>query len=361
MSAPRVLALALCLSFAVCAAAGAGESELEPTATGAARPTWAHESPLGPLEYSAGRGLSIGDTGIHVGGFMTGELVYEEGEPGVLEVDGVNLLVQIEPSHFLHAFAEIEVKDLLLVDDDGWDAESDPGLEVDRLYVELSVSDQVNLRLGKFLTPIGRWNPVPAEPFVWTTSEPLIAEITFDETVTGAMLRGISFCADGALTYSLYGQFVDSYRPDDEPEPADRSAGMRLEYTTTLGDSSAGFSFLASELDGQWHYLGGLDTQLRRGALELTGEFLFEDGDLEEREIWGGYLQSAYELLPGFHAVARYEYFAAAELERAVNLYDIGFAWFPRTYVLVKADYLIADHGSEVAAPGFRASLSLLF
>ena len=50
---------------------------------------------------------------------------------------------------------------------------------------------------------------------MWTTSEPLIVEEVFDETTTGAMLWGTVFPRGGALSYSLYGTFLDraSARP----------------------------------------------------------------------------------------------------------------------------------------------------
>ena len=45
------------------------ESTLDP----AAAPLFSLESPLGPIEYGLGRGLELGRTGFHIGGFTTVE------------------------------------------------------------------------------------------------------------------------------------------------------------------------------------------------------------------------------------------------------------------------------------------------
>ena len=320
------------------------------------------EQPLGSnTGYFPGRSYRLGSTVANLGGFLVAEGSRPEGEQTELSVDDLTFLLWVEATPKLRLFSEIQVNNLFLAADDAKTISSDPGLQVNRIYGDLDLGDRLSIRVGKFLTPIGRWNPVLAEPFVWTTSEPRIADLAFDDTTTGAMVGGAAFSENGTFHYSIYGQFLDPSKPDSEPPHASRSVGTRVEYMSLLGGWSVGGSFLAVEKDGLWHYLGGLDGLLQHGPLEITGELLVEDGKLEERRLWGAYVQGVYELVTGFHLIARLEHFDRTNGGVPLNPVDAGVAWFPKANLLLKADYLLTDHRTDDVAPGIRASVSLLF
>jgi hypothetical protein len=304
----------------------------------------------------------VGWTGLNVGGFTTLEGTRLEGERGTFALDGVNFLLLFEPVHYFRVFSELELADPFEVDDGG-NVSSDPNLDVDRLYGEIGASDRLNFRLGQFLTPVGLWNPVLAEPLLWTTSDPLITEFAFDEVTNGALVRGSVFPGAGDFTYQIYGQYLEAIDPEPDPdvEASDHGVGFYLKYAGEGGKWSTGTSFLASERDGAWSALGGLDAEWYAGPLEVTAEILFSGGDRDDRRVWGTYLQGVYEVLPRVYLVGRYEHFDPAEGEPDVNLFDVGFAWTPRPYLVLKMDYLFADRSSDVAAPGFRGAFSLLF
>jgi hypothetical protein len=239
---------------------------------------------------------------------------------------------------------------------------SDPDLEVDRLYLDLEARDALNVRFGKFLTPIGRWNLAPIEPLVWTTSEPVIVDKVFDKTMTGAMLYGRVFPRGEALSYSLYGTFLDPLDADPDEPPAKRSAGAHLDWASLRG-WSVGASYWASQRrNGKWNHLGGADLLWQPHArVEVSGEAVFGEGSREDGALWGLYAQTVVETVRTLYLVGRYERFDPPGMERTVNLFDLGFAWVPVPYLRFKADYLIADHLGEFSEPGFRMSLSLLF
>ena len=130
------------------------------------------ETPIGRIDYVAGRGLRLGKTGFTVGGFTTLGAEWLEGGESEASLEGVNFFVFFDPTSFLHVFSEIEVEQLATVESGESGVRSDPEVEVDRLYADLGRNDELNLRFGKFLTPFGIWNQAPAEPLVWTTSEP---------------------------------------------------------------------------------------------------------------------------------------------------------------------------------------------
>lgn len=326
-------------------------------------PVFSYESDWGPIEYRAGRGFSIGDTGFNVGGFTTLELDREQGGSTTIELDAINLLLLYRPIEEFKLFADLEVDQLFAIESPEWEAESSVGFVAERLYGEVSVSDRQNFRFGKFQTPVGRWNLVPTEPFVWTAISPVLTDVAFDEHQTGVMFFGSLYPDDMSLTYTLYGQVVDPLEPDSFPPPADRSVGGRLELDDALGDWSLGSSFVAAERRGKWSYLGGIDGVWHGGPFELTGELVYVDGQLHARNMFGFYLQGVYELFPSLHAVARYEHFAPEGKTRDSNIGDVGLAWIPLPYLYVKADYRFVDRSNDTVElfRGLSASVSVLF
>ena len=324
-------------------------------------PTFSFDTPVGPFEYRLGRGMRFGDTGLVVGGFTAIEFDQEENDTGELELDSINLLVLYEPIPEFAIFSEIEIGDLYTVDTSTW--KTDPGarLELERLYAEWRFDDAVKARVGKFQTPVGRWNLVPSEPFVWTAIEPVGVELAFDEYLTGAALHGTVYPGSEQLDYWVYGQATRQIDPESDLDPARYSVGGRMAYGSGSGSWSVGSSFLAVEVKDRWSYLGGLDAQLRKGPLELTSELLFGDGKVDERKLTSVYLQAVLELCPNFYSVTRYEHFNTRGTNDDANVVDVGFAWTPYDVLHLKASYRFSDNRTEEIRRGVSASLSFVF
>lgn len=351
----RVLLLALLLGLrtvAVCAEpSGASEAE-----------ALAADTSIGRIEYRPGRGLRLGDTRVTIGGFTTAEADRLQGGEASGKLEGPHFFLSFDPLPSVHLFSELEMGDLVTWATDQEGARSHLGFGVARAYGDFSASDALNLRFGKFLTPIGLWSPVPAEPFVWTTSEPLIVENVFADSVTGAMASGRTFAASGAFSYSLYGSFLDPLDPDPGEEPPRYAAGTYLEWASLEG-WLLGASYYASQAEsGPWHNLGGIDgLWLPNERVELSAEAVFGEGTRSNGALWGLYAQAVVETVDTLYAVGRYEHFDPPGGGHSINLFDVGLTWIPVYYLRLKADYSFADHRDELAEPGFRASLSLLF
>lgn len=366
MARLRTWLLALTCSFALCSIAQAQPTTyLEPGPSSDA-PLFSIDSPIGSIDYVAGRGLRLGRTGLHIGGFTTLEIDKEEDQPGSVDLDSVNFLVTWQPVDFFRAFAEIEVGHLLTYDMGTGETSSNPDANFERLYADLSRNDSLNLRIGKFQTPVGIWNLIPAEPFTWTATDPILVENAFDEHQTGGAFFGSVYPGSNNLSYWLYGQFMGPLGPSDDPVSVHRSAGARLRYGGPLGDWALGTSFLASEQSGDWNFLGGLDGFWQVGPLELQSEWDVVRGDIPDRNLWGLYVQGVYdlghhaELLRGLYLVGRYEYFDPSA-DRASSLWNAGLAWTPARFLIVKAGYQFANRQSDFVSRGFFSSISILF
>lgn len=363
----RTALVAASFAFALPGSAAAQYAIPEP---GSDLPFFSLDSPIGAIEYVSARGLRVGDTGLTLGGFASLELDRQEGGPALFEIDGVNFLVLYEPFDFLRGFAEIELGRLLSVQTDRDGVRSDPDAEIERLYGDLSPNDAMNLRIGKFLTPVGRWNLVPAEPFVWTANEPEIVETAFDEHQTGGAFFGSVYPGSHNVSYWLYGQFMDPLDPSDDPLPSHRSLGGRLEFGDALGNWSIGASVLASEKNDDWSYLGGLDALLQLGPVELMSEFDIREDTRpkdDSEDLWGVYLQGVVDVgrlvspLRGLYAVGRYEHYDANDPLEDADLWDVGLTWLPVPWVNIKATYRFTDHPTEDVRRGLSASFSIVF
>jgi len=367
-----------CLVWSLAAGSLArAEAEEETPEPESVRPTatWSTGSPIGPIAYRAGRGLTLEKLGLTIGGFTSlelevpkrGSIPVDPEEPdevpddsGEFSLDSINFLVLFQPVEQLRLFMEVEVGDLFSVNLDSGEVESDATAFFERLYGDIALDDAYNLRIGKYQTPVGRWNLVPAEPFTWTATEPLLLE-TFDEHQTGAAAFGTFFPSEAELSYWVYGQFTDAFDVEEDEEPADYSVGGRLVYTRPLDNWSVGASFLASELNDRWNYLGGLDAQLRIGPFEGTMEFVYRDGDLEDGGLWDIYIQTVYEMFNTVYFVGRYEHSHPLGAAEPVNVADFGITWIPKPFLIFKATYRFADRPVEEDPAGFRASFSVLF
>ncbi|MEZ4279458.1 MAG: hypothetical protein R3F21_07585 [Myxococcota bacterium] len=319
------------------------------------------DSPIGPIEYRSARGVRFGDTGLNVGGFSTAEFAREAGEPVEVALDSFNFLVLFEPIQSFRIFTELEAGGLIEYEE-GEGTNSDPSLHVERLYGELSLEDAFNLRFGKFQTPIGRWNLVPAEPFVWTAVDPVVLDTAFDEHMTGVALRGTVFPLEGALEYWLYGQIMDPLSPSTTPPPTDRNVGARLQFTRSLEGWSVGSSFLASERGGEWSFLGGLDAEMHRGPFELLSEWTYQNGAIGDRDIFDLWVQGRYEIVWDVSLVARFERFdRLGSKDRDVVIGDVGMAWQPAPWLITKAGYRLSDRQTSDVRRGLFMSLSVIF
>ena len=316
-------------------------------------------TPVGALRYSPGRGLRVGDTGLAIGGYSNLNLVRDEGQPALLKLDDLSLFVIWDPVARLHLFSELEFEDLVQVDGNGW-GNPDYQFTIERLYGDVALTDAMNVRIGKFLTPVGRWNVIHAQPLVWTTSRPLVTEVPFDPHTTGATIFGSVFPGAATLSYELYGQATPQLEPSPTSHPADRSGGGRLDYTAWPG-WSLGASVLAAEHRGAWRYLGGIDGLYQDDRFEVMGEAVVENGELPTDALWGLYVQGVVETLPNLYLVGRYEHWNPWDTGGSSNLFVGGLAFKPFPWLVLKAEYLAADHPVEESPPGVKASVAILF
>jgi hypothetical protein len=353
--APRFVALALALLVGATSLRAVAEDPASPTELGEDSAFSA-----GPLQYRPGRGLKIGSTGLVVGGFTNVKAERSEATGGEFALDTFNFFLIYDHSPRFRAVAELQMRDIFVADSDGAGV-SDFAFDVRRLFGDFKLSDQLQVRAGTFLTPVGSWNQILAPPLTWTTEAPLIVEETFfQQTTTGLMLHGSTPVAQGRLGYSLFSQFLKPLEDDPDLDPPDHTAGARLDYGIGPG-WSVGATYQAAEEHGQWSHLGGLDALWQSRRLEILGEFLYQDGAALSSAQWGTYLQGVFTVYEPFYLVGRYEHFAQPSPDPPLNLWVIGVTCRPFPFMALKVEYRFVDRNPEDDPAGLFASFTTFF
>lgn len=324
--------------------------------------------------YRLGEGLHLGDSGFVLGGYGTvstgqGEANHE-GQSHDSEwragIDSLSAFLWWNGGGRWSFFSETELEDSLVARPGKLTARQSE-VELERFYVDYAQNDRLKLRVGKFLTPVGRWNLIHASPLVWTGSRPLITETTFPTNATGAMVYGVLPWTSQGVEYSLYYSPGVELARDQEIDPFSEALGGHLSLTP-LPYTQVGISYVNFEQEytrDERKNLYGVDFIWARHRWEISGEFDYRTVSSRStaRDETGLYVQAVAPLTARLYAVARYETFRRTDAVRDLNLYLGGLNFRYSPAIVFKAEYSSAtDTGDEVEIrDGFLASLAVLF
>lgn len=317
--------------------------------------------------YQLGHGWALGG-GFNLGGYVSASIGQFSAPAGSDSdwrgaLDSLSVMLSWNDGGRWSAFSEFEIEESAVVESGTWS--SDPYLDIERLYLDYAYSDALNVRIGKFLTPVGRWNQIHAAPLTWTTSRPLITEATFPTNATGAMVHGTLPGLADTIEYSLYVSPGKELRPDPDIDPFQEAYGGHLNLSL-LKSLNVGLSFVDFEQQSnadEHKKLYSVDFAWQDARWEVSGEFALRSTNLtlQSRDEYGGYLQVVAPLSERLYAVARYENFRDSSSAQDLNLYlgGLNFRWGPA--VVLKAEYSRATDNDLGVRDGALASVSVLF
>jgi hypothetical protein len=313
--------------------------------------------------YRLGEGYRLGDTGFTLGGYATVTSEDLRHAPSRTALDNTSLFVWWEGEGRWKFFSEIDYENV-------WSnrsavQEGDKRyLALERLYFDYAYSDNTNVRIGKFLTPIGRWNLIHATPLVWTTSRPLITTLTFPGNVTGVLVNGSLPRLGNGIEYSIYGSAGGEIRPNPTLDPFNEVIGGHVSLPLSE-DGQIGFSYAAFEQKktrGEQKQLAGVDFVWSRHRFEISGEGIYRFSD--NGSTWdekGAFVQLVAPLSERLYAVGRYEIVRKAREIVSTKLWVAGLNYRISRALVLKAEW-VGSKDNQIDAPeGFMSSLSVLF
>ena len=327
--------------------------------------------------YELGEGYKLPWLGLTAGGYVSVQASSLEHGKAKATVQDLSLFLHSDPTPDWHFFSEIEVSTPLILTRDGLST-TDADLDFERLYVDYNVAPRQTLRLGKFLTPIGRWNQIHADPLVWTVSRPLTTAAPFARNASGIQFYGSWPLSSSAIDYHVY--LDDSAKLDPTegheltymdlnvtPNPISsfrHGGGLRLQYRTIddaflMGLSAARYRL--KELPRFKDFVG-LDVFYTRNDLEISGETVYrqDEGSGGGKE-WGGFLQLVAPVVNHFYAIAYHERYKAELFSGVLNTTSLGITYRPRPPLSIKLEHRDSWGQESLAPDGWLFSVAILF
>ncbi len=324
---------------------------------------WTTSAHAAPSPVGLAKGWRVAGTGLHLGGYGTQDLTKETGMPWRLTTEDLSLFSSWNATSRVRVFSELSLEDMLIAQPGTGVRTNSATLAFERLYVDYRTSERLTARVGRFLTPVGHWNLIHADPLVWTTSRPIVTDYPFPTYATGAMIYGTLGPFPRQIGYSLYGGNGDDTPGSPGKNPYNTLYGGRLSYA--FGNNKVGFSYahFAQEVPlVEQNDLVGVDWRWSRGGYALSSEAIYRFSSLGPAEDErGAFLQGVAPLSARLFAVARYEYFWQGSAFPAVHLWLAGLALRVTRTSVLKAEYAWARHNTVGAETGFLSSFGILF
>ena len=354
------------LAFAVLSAA-----TISVNTANAAGNLWDHNP------YQLGQGLRFPDQGLDIGGYLSLQFEDLKRQQAVLSVHDLSLFVNKHFGTRWNVFTEMEIGDTLKVTDDGGISHN-PDFDIERLYADYRVNSAVTFRVGKFLTPVGRWNMIHADPLVWTVSRPLTTTAAFARHATGIMVYGSVPAAGNDLDYWVFADDTGQFDPLRRREPAFdvagstidlsnnfyRALGGRVLYHFAQDHAGMGSSYLHFEMKDRRDEknLYGVDFYWNTRLVNLSGEAVYRITSGSSRpDERGGFIQTVIPMSYHLYLVGRYEHYYAKVVNASSNINTLGITYRPRPPLSVKLEYRSGSNNVQIAPDGWLASLAVLF
>ncbi|MBI5598741.1 MAG: outer membrane beta-barrel protein [Deltaproteobacteria bacterium] len=314
-----------------------------------------------PWEYSLGEGMSIADTGLRLGGYASVEYEDATNDSGKLYFDDLSLFIFGDISRRWSFFSEVEEAHFAQIDVNGRTT-THSNAELERLHLDYMNSDRLGFRAGKFLTPIGIWNEIHAEPLTWTVSRPLVSFLGFPEFTTGIELFGDIPAADGDIGYSVFLQNNQGLQEKTNFRNADHIFGGRVRWLGPRG-VEAGIPLLYYKEDsGDRVYMTGFDFSWRAADFNITAEGTYGSVDPESADPsheYGYYLQGVYSVTARHSLVLRHEYLKGRAADGIFRALSVGGVYKLTGQVVFKGEYLI--RGGSMRLEDVNSSDEVLF
>lgn len=318
--------------------------------------------------YRLGEGYSVGS--LNVAGYINMVMQRPEGEPTSLVGDDLSLFISGHYHRYLNPFIEVEFTEAEI-----WRegerplSGTHPEFVVERLYNDSYLTDNLSLRIGKMLTPVGEWNTVHAAPLVLTSTRPLTTHRSFPEYTSGAAI-------DYVAPEGLWPESIFYWQPEGElfPHSNDRFTrkyrhqfGLHLNWDIAFTDK-IGVSLQHADIDGSdvSQTLMGFNIHKTFGKLQVESEATYTNVEnTDSRHVngheWGAYMQGNYALADRWTLVARHEHFQDRHQEASSRNNLIGLCWHPVPAIAWKLEY-VEQNGAELDIhTGLFASFSVLF
>ncbi len=302
--------------------------------------------------------------GFKVGGYTSAGITIESNHNRSAAVNEISLLTTWNNDSRWHFFSELEVENPLSWNNrEQFQAES-AHVDIERFYIDYNVSEKLNIRAGRFLTPNSRWNLLHAPPLVWTSTRPVATSRFFPTGTNGIMLFGAIPFKGVAFEYKVFSEVLEDQELEDDELEFDHVNGARFSIKS---QSDIGISIISfkekGDNPGKYSMLG-IDFVTHIKGIEISGEAFQRINKKDQDGGSSAYLQTAVPLnnigLNNWYWVSRIETFQRRDTGSGER-WLLGATWRMKPRQLLKFEFT-GGHGSLPDSPrGFLASFALFF
>ena len=329
-----------------------------------------------PAPYTLGQGLYFPQQGLRIGGYATLQY-YDVGDlPATLRFRDTSLFITKDIGTRWQLFSEVDIGNSLSLA--GHSRGEDSELDIERLYLDFHANPAITLRFGKFLTPVGQWNLIHADPLTWTVSRPLSTSAAFARHASGVMAFGTVPLHGHDLDYWVFADDSKNLGVGADQDRAFSSFGAHRSIRNNFRQAVGGqllyhmlddrFSIGVSYLDYTLHsphqrfQLVGIDFSWTTRYIDLTGEAIRRTSpDAGAPTEQGGFLQAAVPLWRQLYLVGRYERYQTVVSGRVTTLRTFGLNYRPVQGIVLKIEHSEGNRDADLAPPGWLASAAVLF
>jgi phosphate-selective porin len=201
---------------------------------------------------------------------------------------------------------------------------------LERAWLQLKVTDYLNVLVGKFLTPYGIYNLIhDATPTFLSTNLPSSlygrhknasgqSDRDYPKFLAGVQINGVIPLKNDAVEYSAYVANGRGSAPFEKDDNTDKAFGFRVRYAEGLERVKIGASFFRGRNGSDAHtlqQLGGADLELNIGNFKLQAEGALNQFDrldsskakIGTRNALGYYAQGSFAVTGRIHPFLRYD------------------------------------------------------
>lgn len=300
--------------------------------------------------------------GFRLGGYGSAGISIPRTAETTAAINEISLILTWENESRFKFFSELELENPLTWDDDNKFNTKQSYIDIERVYLDYNLSDNISLRGGRFLTPTGRWNQLHASPLVWTSSRPVATSRLFPTAINGIMSFGAIPLNTSALEYSVY---IETLKDQDESHDElnfKNTKGARIAFGQ---QANIGVNLMSFEeknaVNARYHMLG-LDFLTHYRDIEILGEVFQRWDTHSNRSGYGAYLQTAIPLpiASNWYGITRIETFQRPD-EGHQQRWLIGATWRIQPTRLLKLEVTGGSADQPESPRGFLASFAVLF
>ncbi len=317
-------------------------------------------------DYSLGDGFELGK--IFLSGYSETAWEAANGQPQSLAIDDFSLFASASINSYINPFIEVEIASATLWEEGKGIGFQGSRLVLERLYNDIHFTEDVNIRFGKSLAPVGEWNRIHAAPLVWTTNRPVTTRFSFSESISGI---NIQYTQHNNNTYQIYFQPGTEWlvKPTIKNRPRKYSKIFGISFDKYFGlNNKLGVAIQHARVidtgDNQWVFSLDGQWQSRLIDLEFQSTYTtinFKHSTSQKANEWGGYLQGIWHLNEQWHIVLRPEYFEARTKESQSSML-YGLVYRPQPALSLKLEYMDINRQQSFGfSQGWFASLAVLF